>query len=92
MNKYRTQSKGKRVFAAQQLLNAMRPGPAAATGLAHEDIAKRAYEIYVETGRRQDQSEQNWLRAEQELKNRQNWLQAGRDEKHQDPVGYPGAY
>jgi len=92
MNKYSNQSKGKQVFAAQQLLNTMRPGAVVAIGLAHEDIARRAYEIYMETGRRQNQSEQNWLQAEQELKNQQNWLQAGRDEKHQDPVGYPGAY
>lgn len=36
----------------------------------HEDIAKRAYQIYVEQGRPQGQSEQNWNQAEQEQRNR----------------------
>lgn len=92
MNKYSNQSKGRHVFAAQQKLHAVRPEPVAAALVTHEDIARHAYEIYVETGRRQDQSEQNWLQAERELKNQQNWLQAGRDGTHQDPAGYPGAY
>ncbi len=92
MNKYSNQSKGKQVFAAQQMVNASRPGPVVATMLTHEDIARHAYEIYVEKGCRQGQSEQDWLQAERELKNRLNWLQAGRDVTHQDPVGYPGAY
>jgi Protein of unknown function (DUF2934) len=92
MNKYSNKSKGRQVFATQQMLNASHPGPAVAAILTHEDIAKHAYEIYVATGCRHGQSEQNWLQAEQELKNQQNWLQAGRDLKHQDPAGYPGAY
>jgi hypothetical protein len=33
-----------------------------------EDIAKRAYEIYVEKGCQQGQCEENWKQAEQELK------------------------
>jgi len=32
-----------------------------------EDIAKRAYEIYVKNGCQQGQCEQNWKQAEQEL-------------------------
>jgi len=92
MNKYSNQSKGKQVFAAQQRANASHPEPVVAAMLTHEEIAKCAYEIYVEKGCRQGQSEQNWLQAERELKNQQNWLQAGRDVTHQDPVGYPGAY
>ena len=92
MNKYSNQSKGKQVFAAQQMVNASCPGPVVATMLTHEDIARHAYEIYVEKGCRQGQSEQDWLQAERELKNQRNWLQAGRDVTHQDPVGYPGAY
>jgi hypothetical protein len=35
----------------------------------HEDIARRAYEIYVKRGRRQGQSQQDWNQAEQELQN-----------------------
>ena len=33
----------------------------------HEDIARRAYEIYVKRGRQQDQSQYDWIQAEQEL-------------------------
>ncbi len=60
--------------------------------LTHEDIARHAHEIYVEKGRRQGQSKQDWLQAEQELKNQQNWLQAGREMRDQDPAGDPLAY
>ena len=91
MNKYINQSKGKQVFAAQQVLNAEHPEPVAAALVTHEDVAKQAYSIYVDTGCRHGQSEQNWLQAEQELKNQQNWLQAGRDVKHPDPAGDPAA-
>jgi hypothetical protein len=47
-----------------------RPRPVATATPTHEDIAKRAYEIYTRKGRRQDQSEQNWLQAERELQNK----------------------
>lgn len=87
MNKYSNQSKGKQVFAAQQVLNAVHAKPVAAALVTHEDVAKHAYAIFVDTGCRHGQSEQNWLQAEQELKNQQNWLEAGRDAKHQDPAG-----
>ena len=43
MNKYSNQSKGKQVFAAQQVLNAARPAPVAAALVTHEDVAKHAY-------------------------------------------------
>jgi len=76
MNKYNNQSKSKQVRAAQQMRNASHPEPVVATMLTHEGIAMRAYEIYVEKDCPQGQSEQNWLQAEQELKNQQNWLQA----------------
>ena len=92
MNKYSNQSKGKQVFAAQQMADASHPEPVVAAMLTHEDIARHAYEIYIEMGCRQGQSEQNWLQAEQELKNQRNWLQAERDVTRQDPEGYPGAY
>lgn len=91
MNKYSNQSKGKQIFAAQQVLNASHPEPVVAAMPTHEDIARHAHEIYVETGCRHGQSEQNWLQAEQELKNQQNWLQAGRDVKHLEPAGEPTA-
>ena len=46
------------------------PGPIAAVAPTHEDIARRAYEIYVQKGRLQGQSEQNWRQAEWEQLNR----------------------
>ena len=86
MSKCSNKSKGKQVFATQKMLDAPHSGLVVAALFAHEDIATHAYELYVETGCRQDQSEQNWLRAEQELKNRQNRSQAGLDVIHQNPV------
>ena len=92
MNKYTNQSKSKQVHAAQQMRNASHPEPVVAAMLTHEDIARHAHEIYVEKGYRQGQSEQDWLQAEQELKNQWNWLQAGREMKNQDQGGYPVDY
>ena len=92
MNKYSNKSKGREVFAAQQMLSVSHPGPVATAMLTHEDIAKHAHEIYLEKGCRQGQSEQDWLQAEQELKNRQHWLQAGREGKDQEQTGYPADY
>jgi hypothetical protein len=37
---------------------------------AHEEIAMRAYQIYVQLGRPQGQSEQIWQQAEQDIRNR----------------------
>ncbi len=76
MSKYTTQSKTTQMSAMQQGQRASHPGPAAAAMPTHKDIAKRAYEIYVEKACRQGQSEQDWLQAEQELKNQENWLHA----------------
>ncbi|RPJ38638.1 MAG: DUF2934 domain-containing protein [Planctomycetaceae bacterium] len=92
MNKYNNQSKSRQVRAAQQMRNASHPELVAAALLTHEDVARHAYEIYVEKGCQQDQSEQDWLQAEQELKNQRNWLQAGREMKNQDQGGDPAAY
>ena len=92
MSKYMTQSKATQMSGMQQGHKASHPGPAATAMPTHKDIAKRAYEIYVEKGYQQDQSEQDWLQAEQELKNQRNWLQAGREMKNQDQGGDPAAY
>ncbi len=91
MNKYNNQSRSKQVHAAQQMRNVSHPEPVVAAMLTHEDIARHAHEIYVEKGLRQGQSKQDWLQAEQELKNQRNWLQAGRETKNQDPAGDPAA-
>ncbi|MGA2071044.1 MAG: DUF2934 domain-containing protein [Sedimentisphaerales bacterium] len=76
MNKYINESsKAKQAFASQQTHKGSQTTPAAVTP-THKEIARRAYEIYIENGRRQGQSEQYWLQAEQELKNRKHWRQA----------------
>ncbi len=76
MSKYMTMSRATQMSAMQQVHKAPHPGSVATAMLTHEEIARRAYEIYVEKGCQQGQSEQHWLQAEQELKNQQNWLQA----------------
>ena len=76
MSKYMSKSKAAQVSAMQQVHKAPHSGSCATAMLTHEEIARRAYEIYVEKGCPQGQSEQNWLQAEQELKNQQHWLQA----------------
>ena len=60
------QQKAAQVSSLQVTDNNLNLKPIATTTPAHEDIARRAYEIYVETGRPWGQSEQNWLQAEQE--------------------------
>jgi len=37
-------------------------------GPTHEDIANRAYDIYLKNGRKQGQCKQNWQQAEQSLR------------------------
>ena len=76
MSKYMAKSKATQMSAMQQAHKTPHPGSVATATLTHEEIAKRAYEIYAEKGCPQGQSEQNWLQAEQELKNQQHWLQA----------------
>jgi hypothetical protein len=75
VNKYIKESKAKQVSAAQQTQKGLQIVSVAVMP-THKEIAKRAYEIYIENGRRQGQSEQYWLQAEQELKNRKHWRQA----------------
>jgi hypothetical protein len=76
-----TKSKATQMSDMQQVHKAPHPGLVAATILTHKDISKRAYEIYVENGCKEGQSEQNWLQAEQELKNREEWLEADEEMK-----------
>jgi len=64
------QPKAAQVPAPQQAYNISRPKPAATATLTHEDIARRAYQIYIEKGCPQDQSEEIWLQAERNIKNR----------------------
>ena len=77
MNQHMTHPQTTQMSAMHQGHEALHSGPVAATSPMHKDIAKRAYEIYVGKNRQQGQSEQNWLQAEQELKNQESWLQVG---------------
>ncbi len=80
MSKYMTKSKATQMSEMQQEHKAPHFGPGVAMP-THKDISRRAYEIYVENGCRQGQSEQNWLKAEQELKNREEWREADEEMK-----------
>ncbi len=80
MSKYMTRSKATQMSDMQKTHKDPYPGQAA-TILTHEEISMRAYEIYVENGCEKGQSEQNWLQAEQELKNREEWVEADEEIK-----------
>ena len=64
------QPKAAPVSMSQQIHNLPRPRPIETAAPTHEDIARRAYEIYLEKGCPQGQSEQDWQQAEQEQRNR----------------------
>jgi len=81
MSKYMTKSKATQMSEMQQAHKAPQPGQVATAVLTRKDISRRAHEIYVENGCKEGQSEQNWLQAEQELKNRGEWLQADEEMK-----------
>ena len=51
----------------QQAHDTPRSKPAQTPKPTIDDIAKRAYEIYLEKGCQQGQCEENWKQAEQEL-------------------------
>ena len=81
MSKYMTRSKAMQISDMQQEHKTPHSGQVATIILTHEGISKRAYEIYVKNGRKEGQSEQNWLQAEQEIKNQSEWLEADEEMK-----------
>jgi len=80
VSKYMTRSKAMQMSDMQQTHH-KDPHPGQAVTLKHEDISRRAYEIYVENGCKEGQSEQNWRQAEQELKNQEEWQEADKEIK-----------
>lgn len=56
------------------------PNPAIAVGPTHDDIARRAYDIYVKGGRKQGHSTKNWTEAEQALRANASAANAARKE------------
>jgi len=71
MIKPTTRSKATPTRVTQQTDNAAKPAPDVIPTATHDDIARRAHEIYIKKGCPQGQCEQNWQQAEQELKNHQ---------------------
>lgn len=53
---------------APQAGPAMFPAPQTSPPLSHDDIARRAYDIYDKKGRQEGRCCENWSQAEQELK------------------------
>jgi hypothetical protein len=68
MKTFMTESKTAQMYAPQQTRGDGNHGQAASPP-THNEIAKRAYEIYIKNGRRQGQCERNWKQAENELRN-----------------------
>ena len=64
-----TGSKLTLMYPTQQTHDTWRPKQASPSMPTHDNIAGRAYEIYLKNGLRQGQSEQNWHQAEHELRN-----------------------
>ena len=62
------QIKAPQAPAPQQIRDIPRPKAAPIAAPAQEDIAKRAYEIYLEKGCQEGQCDQNWRQAEDELR------------------------
>lgn len=68
MSKYTTQSEATRTLAAQQTHDDMHAGPGVITLPTHDDIAKRAFEIYAKSGQKQGRCTKNWQQAEHDLR------------------------
>jgi Protein of unknown function (DUF2934) len=68
MHSHVTQSQATRNLAAQQTHHDMHPGSGVIPALTHEEIAHRAYDIYVKTGCKKGHCSQNWHQAEHELR------------------------
>jgi hypothetical protein len=72
MDNYLNKSKKTQPSATQQIRSTpiSHPSPVSTATITRGDIARRAYEIYIEKGCQQDQNEENWLQAERELRKR----------------------
>jgi hypothetical protein len=71
MKTFMTESKTTQMYATQQTHGDGHYGQAAPPMLTHDEIARRAYDIYVKKGRRQGQCERNWQQAENDLRSEQ---------------------
>ena len=63
------ESKMTQMHATQQTRGDGHYGQAVLLKPAHDEIVRRAYEIYIKNGLRQGQCERNWQQAENDLLN-----------------------
>jgi hypothetical protein len=68
MNMYMPQPEPDRTLAADETQSDLHPGHGVITMPMHDDIAQRAYSIYVNSGRTKGQCKKNWHQAEYELR------------------------
>jgi hypothetical protein len=68
MKTFTTESKTTQTYATQQKPGDRHNEQAVPLIPAHDEIAKRAYEIYIKKGRRQGQCERDWKQAENDLR------------------------
>jgi hypothetical protein len=67
MHNYMTQSQATQELAAEQTHDDLQPGRGVIVMPTHEEIAGRAYDIYVKSGCKQAHCKRNWHQAEHEL-------------------------
>ena len=69
MKMHMTQPDAKHTLAAEQTQSDLHPGHGVITMPTHDEIARRAYDIYVKSGRKEGQCKKNWRQAEYDLRN-----------------------
>jgi len=69
MKTFMTESKTAQTYPTQQKHGNGRHEQTVPQRPTRDEIAGRAYEIYLKNGRRQGQSERDWQQAEKELRN-----------------------
>ncbi len=68
MHSYMTQSEATRRLAAEQTHNDLHAGRGVIVLPTHDEIATRAYALYIRNGRIDGDEVQNWREAERELR------------------------
>jgi Protein of unknown function (DUF2934) len=68
MHAHLTHSEAPRALTVEPSHNDLHPGRGVIASPSHDDIANRAYDIYVKNGCQQGQCEKNWHQAELELR------------------------
>ena len=67
MNDFEHQQESTLGFTASRKNAAPESGPSMVPAPSHGDIARRAYDIYLKTGRQEGQCQRNWQEAEQAI-------------------------